>query len=149
MITQKIKQWLSRMFAWWPWKRSAQIDVPHVVSNVNTGMTQEQSWRALPDGPMPQPGSMSVAVEQGKDEPIPDTTRFNSGEQIERAAQTQAPGAEEHAPPTRNADAMLAKRDIPAPTQEQQLAFLRYLVKRGIVNEGFPEGHEPDQYQNR
>jgi hypothetical protein len=34
-----------------------------------------------------------------------------------------------------------------APTPEQQLEFLHYLVKRGIVNEGFEEGKIPKQYR--
>jgi hypothetical protein len=34
-----------------------------------------------------------------------------------------------------------------APTPEQQLEFLHYLVKRGIVNEGFEEGKIPEQYR--
>jgi hypothetical protein len=33
------------------------------------------------------------------------------------------------------------------PTSEQHLEFLHYLVKRGIVNEGFEEGKIPDQYR--
>jgi hypothetical protein len=35
----------------------------------------------------------------------------------------------------------------PAPTREQKLEFLHYLVKRGIVNEGFAEGQVPEQYR--
>jgi len=34
-----------------------------------------------------------------------------------------------------------------APTPEQHLEFLHYLVKRGIVNEGFEEGKIPEQYR--
>ena len=35
----------------------------------------------------------------------------------------------------------------PTPGAERQLEFLRYLVKRGILNEGFAEGTVPDQYR--
>jgi hypothetical protein len=35
---------------------------------------------------------------------------------------------------------------IPA-TPEQRLDFLRYLVQRGIVNEGFEQGRAPEQYR--
>ena len=35
----------------------------------------------------------------------------------------------------------------PSSTAERQLEFLRYMVKRGLVNEGFAEGTEPDQYK--
>jgi len=34
------------------------------------------------------------------------------------------------------------------PTPEQQLDFLNYLVKRGLVNEGFTEGRVPQQYRH-
>jgi hypothetical protein len=155
MITQKIKNWLSKLFAWWPWRRSASIDVTHHIGNVNTGMTQEQTWRALSDGPMSQPGIMSVAVEQGKEEPVPENNRFSIDERIERFTQKQLPGADEKTGSPHNPSAETARepsssrRDIPAPTQEQQLAFLRYLVKRGIVNEGFPEGQAPEQYKQK
>jgi hypothetical protein len=33
------------------------------------------------------------------------------------------------------------------PQVEQHLEFLHYLVLRGIVNEGFPEGQVPEQYR--
>ena len=35
----------------------------------------------------------------------------------------------------------------PTPTPEQQLEFLHYLVRRGIVNEGFAAGQTPEQYK--
>ncbi len=34
-----------------------------------------------------------------------------------------------------------------SPTPEKHLEFLRFLVKRGIVNEGFAEEKIPDQYR--
>jgi hypothetical protein len=34
-----------------------------------------------------------------------------------------------------------------SPAPEKHLEFLHYLVKRGIVNEGFAEGKVPDQYK--
>ncbi len=35
----------------------------------------------------------------------------------------------------------------PTPMAERQLEFLRYLVKHGLLNEGFAEGTVPDQYK--
>jgi hypothetical protein len=62
-----------------------------------------------------------------------------------------------HAPPVETS--LIAKESIPAktkstrpeippppPTPEQKLEFLHYLVRRGIVNEGFTEGRIPKQY---
>lgn len=34
------------------------------------------------------------------------------------------------------------------PTPQQQLDFLNYLVKRGLVNEGFAEDRVPEQYRH-
>lgn len=34
-----------------------------------------------------------------------------------------------------------------APIPVQQMAFLKYLVSRGLVNEGFEEGSIPEQYR--
>jgi len=46
-----------------------------------------------------------------------------------------------------DAPSLLAPIPGRAPTPEQQLEFLHYLVKRGIVNEGFEEGKIPEQYR--
>jgi hypothetical protein len=35
------------------------------------------------------------------------------------------------------------------PIPEQQLAFLQYLVSRGLINEGFEEGEVPEQYRQK
>jgi hypothetical protein len=35
------------------------------------------------------------------------------------------------------------------PASEQQMAFLRYLVSHGLVNEGFEEGQVPEQYRQK
>ncbi|HLI09109.1 MAG TPA: hypothetical protein VKV40_21275 [Ktedonobacteraceae bacterium] len=35
----------------------------------------------------------------------------------------------------------------PGPEVEQHLEFLRYLVLRGVLNEGFPEDQTPEQYR--
>jgi hypothetical protein len=35
------------------------------------------------------------------------------------------------------------------PASEQQMAFLRYLVNHGLINEGFEEGDVPEQYRQK
>ena len=46
-----------------------------------------------------------------------------------------------------NAELVFDPPPAPPPTPEQKLDFLHYLVKRGIVNEGFAEGRVPEQYK--
>jgi len=55
--------------------------------------------------------------------------------------------AKEHMP--MQAEAVKFDTPPPTPTPEQKLEFLHYLVKRGIVNEGFAEGQIPKQYRSR
>jgi hypothetical protein len=43
----------------------------------------------------------------------------------------------------------VAAEAVPPPTAAQKLEFLRYLVKRGIVNEGFAAGQVPEQYKGK
>jgi hypothetical protein len=45
-------------------------------------------------------------------------------------------------PPTANAQS----EPESAPEVEHHLVFLRYLVRKGIVNEGFPEDQPPQRY---
>jgi hypothetical protein len=151
MITQSIKQWLSRLFAWLPWRRSLEADYTQAVSNLNPGVTQEPMVRSTVDGPLPQTGTTSVAVEQGRDEEIPESSRPTTEERPEQVVSSHPPLAEDSAGPRLLTEALKESNKVeappPSPTAEQKLAFLQYLVKRGIVNEGFSEGQVPRQYK--
>ncbi|MBA2394803.1 MAG: hypothetical protein H0V70_18920 [Ktedonobacteraceae bacterium] len=151
MITQKIKGWLSRLFAWWPWKRSPETSYAQAISNMNSGMTQEAMLRNTVDGPLPQTGSTSVAVEQGRGEDIPESSRPTTEERPEQILPSHPFTAEETPkPPTDTEKKPLAvEAPPPSPTPEQKLAFLQYLVKRGTINEGFSEEQLPRQYKQK
>ena len=157
MITQAIKRWLDRLFAWWPWRRPSEADYAQAVSKPNKGTTQEPTWRTTVDGSMSQPGITSVVVEHGNEEIVNETSRSISEERPDRATQPQpqASVTEENVNTTRASSATKetstsrGETPPPSPTQEQQLAFLQYLVRRGLVNEGFAEGHVPDQYKRK
>src|SRR5438477_8047068 len=58
MITQAIKNWLRKLFAWWPWKQSTEIEHAHAASPFNKGTTQGAISRSAIDGSasQPQPG---------------------------------------------------------------------------------------------
>ncbi|HLZ61937.1 MAG TPA: hypothetical protein VKR06_33755 [Ktedonosporobacter sp.] len=151
MGTQAIKRWLYKLFSWWPWKHSPEGGYPQVVSNVNQG--QGPLWQA--NGSMPQPGMASVVVEQGREEKNPETSRSTIDERSDRITQQKSPAAEENANtsltslPFTEGITSRGESPPPAPTQEQQLAFLQYLVRRGLVNEGFAEGQTPEQYRRK
>ena len=162
MITQTIKRWLHKMFAWWPWRRSPETEFTRTLGSANTGATQEPVLRTTMDGFTPLPGVASVIVEQAGSGTSPDMSRPTTEERPERVIPSPPPVIEENpasppvsppAVPVETAkETPKPTRDVPAtvpPTQEQLLEFLRYLVKRGIVNEGFAEGQVPEQYKRK
>ena len=103
------------------------------------------------DGPLPQSGSRSVAVEQGRDEDIPESSRPTTEERPEYVVSTHPPLTDEPLlalhPPAKEKNRPILEASAPSPTPEQKLEFLQYLVKRGIINEGFGEGQLPRQYK--
>ena len=132
MITQSFKRWLHKMFAWWPWRQSPPMEYKHASGPLSQGTAEGVSLSTI-DGTAPQ---TSV------------TPRLSTiEERPERILQTPFPAASDLSlppPVTPLADipGEPIKEDIlpavpSAPTQEQRLEFMRYLVKRGIVNEGF------------
>ena len=153
MITQAIKHWMSKLFAWWPWRKSSDTSYVQTVSNLNKNAAQETLWRAAADGPGPQPSVTSVAIEQGRSETSPSTDRPAIDEHTEQVVQSSP--IEGSAPSSQSPSKELPQgrtpstedSQAPSPTFEQRLVFLRHLVKRGIVNEGFAEGMVPDQYK--
>ncbi|HLI87134.1 MAG TPA: hypothetical protein VKV37_00515 [Ktedonobacteraceae bacterium] len=154
MITQTIKRWLSKLFAWWPWGRSRASGYSHLIGNLNAGIASEGAWRATRSGPLPQPGTTSVAVEHEQSEIPPEANRPTGEERPDHPPQ-QSPAVSEEHTTSRHAAANSAgaakevaahRRGTPAPTPEQQLRFLQYLVRRGLINEGFAEGQVPYQY---
>jgi hypothetical protein len=140
MITQALKRWLQKLFAWWPWKSAPATGYSQAVRN--TGAAQETVWRTTMEGPLPQAGMMSVAVEQDEAVPEQGWLLASAEERSERPAQPVSSTAE-------HSESTTGDLSAPSPTFEQQLAFLHYLVKRGLVNEGFAEGQVPKQYRRK
>ncbi len=105
------------------------------------------------DGPVPQPGITSVAVEQGIDEMPQETKQLSFEERPERMLPLSLDPGEYSAPRivpievVKDASTFSQHEAVPSP--EQQLAFLQYLVRRGTFNEGFSDGNIPEQYQQR
>lgn len=155
MITQTIKNWLRKMFAWWPWKEPTAPEYSHVTSSLNMGTTPESASRSVIDGVIPQTG-MTPRLSTMEDWPervvqpgfLPTNERVETplssppppSPPVEKGRETLIPVNSGESPP-----ALIAPTS--SPTAQQQLDFLQYLVRRGIVNEGFEEGHVPDQYR--
>jgi hypothetical protein len=131
MITQAIKNWLHKMFAWWPWKRSNPVEYQHVASAMTSGAAPGTPLWISKDETVPQAGVTP--------------RRFTLDSRAERLAQQRLEAPDTHSLPTAflqpGADALggLEEHSPDAPTPRQRLEFLQYLVQRGIVNEGFED----------
>jgi hypothetical protein len=151
MITQGIKRWLYKLFAWWPWKQTPETSYQQAVSNLNMSMAQETMARTV-DGSLPQPGITSVVVEQEKNT---SATPYSTSEGLpDHLVEQEKPLSTDEPIPQKHNQPIYAPQDQPtdtqvASTQEQKLAFLRYLVQKGQVNEGFEKGQIPEQYRKR
>jgi hypothetical protein len=157
MITQTIKRWLNNLFAWWPWKHTTTTSYMPPSRNGTMGIPQEQLWRASDDGSLPQAGATSVAVEQGSNDATPETNlplRPSSVEHIDTVTQplpikdTSTPPLDDKTPENAKLSEIPPDKEI-KPTEEQQMGFLRYLISRGLLNEGFDEGKTPEQYRKK
>ncbi len=141
MITQAIKQWLHKLFAWWPWHPSTKTEFVHTTGSLNQGAAQEMTARSTIDGVAPRRSTIEEWPERIV-QPSPPLLE----ERAESTFPSLPPPPAEKVKEVRIGEAS-ASSISPTPTAERQLEFLRYLVKRGIVNEGFAEGTVPDQYK--
>jgi hypothetical protein len=135
MITQAIKRWLRNMFAWWPWKYTP----PETYKQANTvppGMntSQEGISRSAVEGSIAQASitpRLSTIEERPEHPILPQKPATND--------LTGTPSSSSLKSPTDSAAEPGNSNAFPAPTPQQRLEFLRYLVERGIVNEGSEE----------
>jgi hypothetical protein len=156
MFMQAIKRWLNKLFEWLSGKQSPQSAHAPVGSPLNKGVTQESTSRAAIDGIVPQSSVAPFIAGQGE------TSCSTIDEWPERVVQPPAISSEKSeqppTPPVETAKTVIDSQGealspavqttpLPVPTPEHKLEFLHYLVKRGIVNEGFSEGQVPEQYR--
>lgn len=141
MSTQTIKSWLHKLFAWWPWKQSTQVEHTHTASPLNKGAKQESiSSRSTVDGAAPQTGivpRLSTIEERPENSAPPQFPA--TGERTESPLALPPPAKLEKTVEREVKRDEAAPAVASSPTPEQRLDFLRYLVQRGIVNEGFEE----------
>ena len=158
MITQTIKQWLSKLFAWWPWKRTATAAYAPPSRNGAMGIPQEHSRSASGEGALPQTGARSVIVEQSNENAPSEATLPLCPPSVEhgdfsplRDVPFPLPQDENTLDNLTSSNAQFGSADETTltPTSEQQMAFLLYLFSRGLINEGFEEGEVPEQYREK
>ncbi len=168
MLTQGIKRWLSKLFGWWPWRKTPEREYAQAPGLLNKGgMQQESIFRPTGDEVTPHSGVAPLIAGQGE---TSQTSLSTIDEWPERVVQATPPPIEKIDPPQPpallpapplndsslmdedtfgNAKALFSEDPPPTPMPDQKLEFLQYLVKRGIVNEGFVDGQEPEQYKNK
>lgn len=133
MITQAITRWFQKLFAWRPWKQSKQPEYQPVVRTVARGSSLEtNSWPAA-EGTNSQPGivpRLSTLEDWSERIVRPQDEAFDYSSQS-----ISIPPAILDTEPDNSSQENLQV----APTTQQRLEFLRYLVQRNIVNEGLEE----------
>ena len=166
MLTQAIRRWLNKLFGWWPWKNPSEPEYAHAGSPLNKSITQEPVLRSTSDGTPPQAGTGAAPQIVGQGETSCSTidewpesimqlppTHIEKSELPSLSLPTTPPietttTSPENMPTAKGkGETPFPDTPPPTPTPEQQLQFLHYLVKRGIVNEGFAEGQVPEQYK--
>lgn len=140
-LTQTIKNWLHNMFAWWPWKQSTQIEYSQVANPLNKGTTQETLSRSTIDGIAHQTGIIPrLSTIDEWPERVVQSDFTTADEFADTPSLSPAPYADREPvnEPYVSADGPFAAAQT-APSTQQRLEFLQYLIKRGIVNEGEEE----------
>ena len=143
----RIKQWLQKLFSWWGWwedPEPARTPVEHASS----GISVDPMVRSSLDNDLPRQGVAPQMGSQGEPRRstmenwrIPDPLTHPYSTAPEENWTPQNPfSAPAPVPPA-------SARPKSEPEVEQHLEFLRYLVSRGIVNEGFPDDQAPAQYK--
>src|SRR6266704_5162030 len=130
MLTQTIKNWLHKMFPWWPWKQSTKSEHSHAAKPLNTGTTQETLSRSTFDGSVPQAGiAPCLSTIEEWPERVVQSDFPATSESTETALPPPATPAVEitKEPPTHTGEASVVLQSSPSP--QQRLEFLQYLIK--------------------
>ena len=125
-LTQAIKNWLHKMFAWWPWKQSTQIEYSYYANSINKETTQESLSKSITDGITPQAGILPrLSTMEEWPERVVQSDLTVKNELTETPSLSSTPSGDRTSAGAQT-----------SPSPQQRLEFLQYLIKRGIVNEG-------------
>ena len=134
MITQAIKRWLHNMFSWWPWKHIPPEAYRQASGPLVVGTTQEGISLSAVEGTMPQ-ASMTPRLSTIEERPERTLSAPDEMAETPLPPSLRSPVDISTEPGKENASPAV----LSTPTPRQRLEFLQYLVKRGIVNEGFED----------
>ena len=138
-LTLTIKNWLHKMFAWWPWKQSTQIEYSPFANSINKGTTQETLSKSMTDSIAPQTGIVPrLSTIKEWPERVVQTDITAKNELTETSSLASSGDGEPMKKSATPADETPAGVQT-SPSTQQRLEFLQYLIKRGIVNEGVEE----------
>ena len=140
-LTQAITNWLHKMFAWWPWKQSTQMEYSDYANSMNKRTTQETLSKSMIDGIAPQAGTVPrlSTIEEWPDRVVQsDLKAINELAETPSLPATPSGDGETMKKSASPADGTPAGVQT-SPSPQQRLEFLQYLIKRGIVNEGVEE----------
>ena len=138
-LTHAIKNWLHKMFAWWPWKQSTQIEYSPFANSINKGTTQETLSQSMTDSIAPQTGIVPrLSTIKEWPERVVQTDITAKNELTETSSLASSGDGEPMKKSATPADETPAGVQT-SPSTQQRLEFLQYLIKRGIVNEGVEE----------
>ena len=131
MITQAIKRWLRNVFAWWPWKHTSPEAYRQASGPLGINTSQEGISRSAVEGTTAQTSitpRLSTIEERPEHTISAQKSTMNDKAETPLLPSLRTPAESSTEPSNSNA--------APAPTPQQRLEFLRYLVERGIINEG-------------
>jgi hypothetical protein len=168
MITQKLKQWLSHLFAWWPWKHASPNRYAQSSDISNRNSIQDTIWYATIDGPESYPGTISIVIDESVDGYILESDSLTDDDTTDpNIAVPPIVWHEETLPPLRseqtkyNPNTKKPENPLPSTTQkldstqdsptfsqneQRRLAFLRYMIQQGTINEY--DQHETPRQEN-
>lgn len=156
---QAIRRWLDRLFNWLLRKEEAKAELTAARDALRRRSAQEQAAWQSRNGLSSSPGAAPRLRGQS------DAGFASWDERPERISQPAPLAGENHdipmtslptTPPVETivqppqpaqAEATIDTHVPSTPAADQQLIFLRFLVKRGVVNEGFPQDETPEQYK--
>src|SRR5579859_5647508 len=97
MLTQGIKRWLSKLFGWWPWRKTTEREYAQAPGLLNKGgMQQESIFRPTGDEVTPLSGVAPLIAGQGE---TSQTSLSTIDEWPERVVQATPPPIEKIDPP--------------------------------------------------
>ncbi len=144
MNRQQFTGWLTRLLNVLPWRRARRPARSQVQARIMSRPNADRFASPDPHATLRQKAESSPSCSTLHEDPIPPP--YETEFPLSRPAPPMPTASL-----TSSADAPAQESAGPTPAvdPERRLAFGRFLVRRGVFNEGFPDNAVPRQYQNR